>query len=88
MSSSRWLFGTQLGLGSRSGVGGPPNERSDFWGRAKRGVPDAAKPIRYHHAYARFGGGSLLEKTGKNLKLKKQVKIYTNSIKMRSQKAD
>ena len=38
------------------GLAVPPNERSDFWGRAKRGVPDAAKPIRYHHAYARVGG--------------------------------
>ena len=46
LSSSRWLFGTQLGLGSRSVVGGRAEARGPAGGFAGASSPSPANTAR------------------------------------------
>ena len=72
-SSSRWLFGTQLGLGSRSGVGG----------RAARLVWEVASKATTHNDRREIVCGAFEVTDFLFLPLKKTGKIYTNSIKIK-----
>ena len=67
-SSSRWLFGTQLGWCHAVWLAVPQTSAATFGASEAVRLRRANKPYRNHHRYREaLWGDFLIEKTGKNL---------------------